>query len=166
MKIELENKRKAIILTIIVFIVLFCLLGLPVFFRMFFRESFTYHIIVDYLYLFWIVLFLFLYFVSIGVFYYKIIFEDSSFLIRSRRSLSGLFGGKNYQLEISNDMLIGFKFFSRGISFNDTLLIQMRSHSRKKSAVRIPLTLLSKDRRNKISNILNNIIQKNECQTN
>jgi hypothetical protein len=166
MKIELENKRKAIILTIIVFIVLFCLLGLPVFFRMFFRESFTYHIIVDYLYLFWIVLFLFLYFVSIGVFYYKIIFEDSSFLIRSRRSLSGLFGGKNYQLEISNDMLIGFKFFSRGISFNDTLLIQMRSHSGKKSAVRIPLTLLSKDRRNKISNILNNIIQKNECQTN
>jgi len=166
MKIELENKRKAIILTIIVFIVLFCLLGLPVFFRMFFRESFTYHIIVDYLYLFWIVLFLFLYFVSTGVFYYKIIFEDSSFLIRSRRSLSGLFGGKNYQLEISNDMLIGFKFFSRGISFNDTLLIQMRSHSRKKSAVRIPLTLLSKDRRNKISNILNNIIQKNECQTN
>ena len=166
MKIELENKRKAIILTIIVFIVLFCLLGLPVFFRMFFRESFTYHIIVDYLYLFWIVLFLFLYFVSIGVFYYKIIFEDSSFLMRSRRSLSGLFGGKNYQLEISNDMLIGFKFFSRGISFNDTLLIQMRSHSGKKSAVRIPLTLLSKDRRNKISNILNNIIQKNECQTN
>lgn len=166
MKIELENKRKAIILTIIVFIVLFCLLGLPVFFRMFFRESFTYHIIVDYLYLFWIVLFLFLYFVSTGVFYYKIIFEDSSFLIRSRRSLSGLFGGKNYQLEISNDMLIGFKFFSRGISFNDTLLIQMRSHSGKKSAVRIPLTLLSKDRRNKISNILNNIIQKNECQTN
>lgn len=166
MKIELENKRKAIILTIIVFIVLFCLLGLPVFFRIFFRESFTYHIIVDYLDLFWIVLFLFLYFVSIGVFYYKIIFEDSSFLIRSRRSLSGLFGGKNYQLEISNDMLIGFKFFSRGISFNDTLLIQMRSHSRKKSAVRIPLTLLSKDRRNKISNILNNIIQKNECQTN
>jgi len=166
MKIELENKRKAIILTIIVFIVLFCLLGLPVFFRMFFRESFTYHIIVDYLYLFWIVLFLFLYFVSIGVFYYKIIFEDSSFLIRSRRSLSGLFGGKNYQLEISNDMLIGFKFFFRGISFNDTLLIQMRSHSGKKSAVRIPLTLLSKDRRNKISNILNNIIQKNECQTN
>lgn len=166
MKIELENKRKAIILTIIVFIVLFCLLGLPVFFRMFFRESFTYHIIVDYLYLFWIVLFLFLYFLSKGVFYYNIIFEDSSFLIRSRRSLSGLFGGKNYQLEISNDMLIGFKFFSRGISFNDTLLIQMRSHSRKKSAVRIPLTLLSKDRRNKISNILNNIIQKNECQTN
>ena len=166
MKIELENKRKAIILTIIVFIVLFCLLGLPVFFRMFFRESFTYHIIEDYLYLFWIVLFLFLYFVSIGVFYYKIIFEDSSFLIRSRRSLSGLFGGKNYQLEISNDMLIGFKFFSRGISFNDTLLIQMRSHSGKKSAVRIPLTLVSKVRRNKISNILNNIIQKNECQTN
>ena len=166
MKIELENKRKAIILTIIVFIVLFCLLGLPVFFRMFFRESFTYHIIVDYLYLFWIVLFLFLYFVSTGVFYYKIIFEDSSFLIRSRRNLSGLFGSKNYQLEISNDMLIGFRFLYRGISFNDTLLIQMRSHSGKKSAVRIPLTLLSKDRRNKISNILNNIIQKNECQTN
>jgi hypothetical protein len=100
------------------------------------------------------------------VFYYKIIFEDSSFLIRSRRSLSGLFGSKNYQLEISNDMLIGFRFLYRGISFNDTLLIQMRSHSGKKSAVRIPLTLVSKVRRNKISNILNNIIQKNECQTN
>lgn len=166
MKIELENKRKTILLSIIGFIVLFCSGGLPVLFRIFFRESFFYHSIVDYLYLFWIVLFLFLYFLSKGVFYYNIIFEDSSFLIRSRRSLSGLFGGKNYQLEISNDMLIGFKFFSRGISFNDTLLIQMRSHSGKKSAVRIPLTLVSKVRRNKISNILNNIIQKNECQTN
>ena len=111
-------------------------------------------------------LFLPLYVLITGVYYFKFIFEDSSFLIRSRRSLSGLLGGKNYQLEISNDMLIGFKFFSRGISFNDILLIQMRSHSGKKSAVRIPLTLLNKDRRNKISNILNNIIQKNECQTN
>ena len=166
MKIELENKRKAIILTIIVFIVLFCLLGLTVFFRIFFRESFIYHIILDNLYFLWVLLFLSLYILITGVYYFQFIFEDSSFLIRSRRSLSGLLGGKNYQLEISNDMLIGFKFFSRGISFNDTLLIQMRSHSRKKSAVRIPLTLLSKDRRNKISNILNNIIQKNECQTN
>jgi len=166
MKIELENKRKTILLSIIGFIVLLFSAGLPVLFRIFFRESFFYHSIVDYHYLFWIVLFLFLYFLSKGVFYYNIIFEDSSFLIRSRRSLSGLFGGKNYQLEISNDMLIGFKFLSRGISFNDTLLIQMISHSGKKSAVRIPLTLLSKDRRNKILNILNNIIQKNECQTN
>ena len=166
MKIELQNKKKSTFLTIIITLLLCFTIVVPIIFRIFFRESFTYHIIVDYLYLFWIVLFLFLYFVSTGVFYYKIIFEDSSFLIRSRRSLSGLFGGKNYQLEISNDMLIGFKFFSRGISFNDTLLIQMRSHSGKKSAVRIPLTLLSKDRRNKISNILNNIIQKNECQTN
>jgi hypothetical protein len=166
MKIELENKRQSIILTIIFFIVLFCLLGLPLFFRIFFRESFIYHIILDNLYLFLVVLFLPLYVLITGVYYFKFIFEDSSFLIRSRRSLSGLLGGKNYQLEISNDMLIGFKFFSRGISFNDILLIQMRSHSGKKSAVRIPLTLLNKDRRNKISNILNNIIQKNECQTN
>ena len=166
MKIELENKRQSIILTIIFFIVLFCLLGLPLFFRIFFRESFIYHIILDNLYLFLVVLFLPLYVLITGVYYFKFIFEDSSFLIRSRRSLSGLLGGKNYQLEISNDMLIGFKFLSRGISFNDTLLIQMISHSGKKSAVRIPLTLLSKDRRNKISNILNNIVQKNECQTN
>ena len=166
MKIELENKRQSIILTIIFFIVLFCFGGLTVFFRIFFRESFIYHIILDNLYFLWVVLFLSLYILITGVYYFQFIFEDSSFLIRSRRSLSGLLGGKNYQLEISNDMLIGFKFLSRGISFNDTLLIQMISHSGKKSAVRIPLTLLSKDRRNKILNILNNIIQKNECQTN
>jgi hypothetical protein len=166
MKIKLQNKRSSIILTTIVAIILFILGGIPVIFSIFFRESLISHLFLEYFYLFWVVLFLYLYIFSTGVYYYQVIFENSSFLITSRRSLTGLFGGKNYQLEISNDMLIGFKFFSRGISFNDILLIQMKSNSGKKSAVRIPLTLVSKGRRDRMSNILNNIIHKNECQTN
>jgi len=166
MKIKLQNKKISIILTIIVATILFIFGVIPVLFNIFFRQSLISQFLLDYLYLFWVVLFLYLYFFSTGVYYYQVIFENSSFLIKSRRSLTGLFGGKNYQLEISNDMLIGFKFFTRGISFNDILLIQMKSNSGKKSAVRIPLTLVSKRRRDRMSNILNNIIQKNECQTN
>jgi len=166
MKIKLQNKRSSIILTTIVAILLFILGGIPVIFSIFFRESLISHLFLEYFHLFWVVLFLYLYIFSTGVYYYQVIFENSSFLITSRRSLTGLFGDKNYLLEISNDMLIGFKFFTRGISFNDILLIQMKSNSGKKSAVRIPLTLVSKGRRDRMSNILNNIIQKNECQTN
>ena len=94
-------------------------------------------------------------------FYYKIKFDSSSLRIQSRRTISSIFGSKSYNLEISNDMLIGFRFFRDFFSINDKLLIQMRSSSGRKSAIRIPMTLLGKKRKVKLTKILNNIIQNN-----
>ena len=106
--------------------------------------------------------FIFLFYIIYhGIFYYKIKFEYSSFLIQSRRTLSSWFGSKVYNLELSNDMLIDFRFIRNFLSINDKLLIQMRSSSGRRSAVRIPLTLVGKKRKVKLTNILNNIIQNN-----
>ena len=51
------------------------------------------------------------------------------------------------------------------LSINDKLLIQMRSSSGRKSAVRIPLTLVDEKRKRKLEQIFNKIIQNNGCQT-
>ena len=117
------------------------------------------------LYLIYVGFLFFFYIIYYGIFYYKIKFEYSSFLIQSRRTLSSWFGSKVYNLELSNDMLIGFRFFRTFLSINDDLLIQMRSSSGRRSAVRIPLTLVGKKRKRKLEQIFNKIIQNNGCQT-
>ena len=109
-------------------------------------------------------MFLCLYFINTGIYNYKLKFEDSSFSICSRRTLSVFFGGKKYHLEISNDMLKDFRFMKRKSFLNDILLIQMLSCQGRKSAIRIPMTSLSKSSKLRISTILNNIIERSKCQ--
>ena len=82
-------------------------------------------------------------------------------MIESRRTISSFLGSKSYKIEISNQMLIGFRFIRSFFSINNYLLIQMISSGGRKSAVRIPMTLLTKKKKEKLINILNNIIQNN-----
>tara|TARA_B110000444_G_C18284436_1_gene342257 strand:+ start:151 stop:438 length:288 start_codon:yes stop_codon:yes gene_type:complete len=91
-------------------------------------------------------------------------FDDTSFIIRSRRSIMGQFGGKIYQVEILNSMLRGYKFISRKFSINDLLLIKIKNVKGRKSSIRIPLTIISRKRKKIIINILNNIILKNNVR--
>ena len=100
----------------------------------------------------------------LGIYKYKLKFEDSSFLIKSKRTVSSYFGSKLFNIELSNDMLIGFRFFEKKTFDYRCFTIQMVSNSGKRSAKRIPLTLLSHLTKDKISNLLDNIIQKNKCQ--
>ena len=98
------------------------------------------------------------------IYKYKLKFEDSSFLIKSSRTISSYFGSKLFCIELSNEMLIGFRFMKRKNLITDILLVQMVSNSGKRSLKRIPMTLLSHLTKDKISNLLDNIIQKNKCQ--
>lgn len=161
----IDNKKASRRLTLLVFGLLFFILVIPLIFHFFFYYSSFYKFMISNLYLIYVGFLFFFYIIYYGIFYYKIKFEYSSFLIQSRRTLSSWFGSKVYNLELSNDMLIGFRFFRNFLSINDKLLIQMRSSSGRRSAVRIPLTLVGKKRKRKLEQIFNKIIQNNECQT-
>ncbi len=157
----IDNKKASRRLTLLVVGLLFFMLVIPLIFNLIFYYSYFYKFMISNLYLIYVGFLFFFYIIYYGIFYYKIKFEYSSFLIQSRRTLSSWFGSKVYNLELSNDMLIGFRFIRNIFSINDHLLIQMISTRGRKSAIRIPLTLLGKKRKVKLSKILNNIIQNN-----
>jgi len=160
-KILIQNKKKSGILTVLVVALLFSISVIPLIFYTFFYHTVIYNFLISQNYWIYIVFILFFYFIYHGVYNYKIKFDNYSLLIQSRRTISSWFGSKVYNLEITNDMLIGFSFSRSLISINDKLLIQMKSSSGKKSAVIIPLTLLGRKRKIKLKKILNNIIQNN-----
>ena len=160
-KFLIHNKKQSIKLTLLVVVLFFSALIVPLIFHVYFYYTNIYKFIINNNYLIYIASFLFFYVIYNGIFYYKIRFDSSSLRIQSRRTISSWFGSKSYNLEISNDMIIGFSFHGSFLSINDKLLIQMRSSSGRKSAIRIPMTLLGKKRKVKITKILNNIIQNN-----
>ena len=164
-KLLIHNKKQSTKLTLLVIVLFFSSLIVPLVFHVYFYYSPFYKFMISNLYLIYVGFLFFFYITSNGIFYYKIKFDHSSFLIQSRRTLSSWFGSKVYNLELSNDMLIGFRFFRNFLSINNKLLIQFRSSSGRRSAVRIPLTLLGKKRKRKLEKIFNKIIQNNGCQT-
>ena len=164
MKQTLHNNKKSTILTIFVSLFLFMIVVIPIIFFMFLNSTIVYTFFRgNYLY-FLIVIFFYVFFINTGIYNYKLKFEDSSFLIKSKRTISGYIGSRLFFIELSNEMLIGFKFLKRKNLITDVLLVQMISSSGKRSAIRIPMTLLSHLTKNRISNLLDKIIQKNKCQ--
>jgi len=164
-QIVIHNKKESKILTILVAVLLFSFIAPPLMFYLFYHHSPLYKFMISNLYLIYVAFIFLFYIIYFGIFYYKIKFNYSSFVIQSRRILSSWFGSKVYNLELSNDMLIGFRFVGSFLCINDKLLIQMRSSNGRKSAVRIPLTLVGKKRKRKLEQIFNKIIQNNGCQT-
>ena len=160
-KILIHNKKQSIILTLLVVTLLFSILVIPFIFYTYFYHTDIYKFLIGYNYWIYIIFISFFYFTYHGIYSYKIKFDNYSLLIQSRRTLSSWFGSKVYNLEISNDMLIGFSFSRSLISINDKLLIQMKSSSGRKSAVIIPLTLLGRKRKKRLIERFNNIIVNN-----
>ena len=164
MKHIIHNNKKSKILTIFVTLFLFLIVSIPLIFNSFLNSTIVDSFIkTKYLYLI-VVIFFYVFFIKAGIYKYQLKFEDSSFLIKSNRTISSYFGSKLFHIELSNEMLIGFRFLKRKNLITDVLLVQMLSSSGKRSAKRIPMTLLSHLSKDKISNLLDNIIQKNKCQ--
>ena len=164
MKQIFHNNKKSKILTIFVCLFLFLILVIPIIFFTFLNSTIIYDFFKhNYLY-FFVVIFFYVFFINAGIYKYKLKFEDSSFLVKSSRTIGSYFGSKLFCIELSNEMLIGYSFLKRKNLITDVLLLKMVSNSGKRSAKRIPMTLLSQLTKDKISNLLDNIIQKNKCQ--
>ena len=161
MRKNLNNNNKSQILRIIVLLYLFIFIIIPFLIVQLLNSSFLYDFYNNNYIYFMIVTFILIYFYCTGIYRYKIKFEDSSFLVNSRNIIN-LIGGKLTQIELSNEMLRGFVFTKRKFFFTDILILKIISTSGKKSAVRIPITLLRNKNKEKIISILENIVSKNE----
>ena len=160
MKKTLDNSNKSKILRIIVILYSLFFIVIPYLIVQLLNSSLLYDFYNDNNIYFIIVNLIFIYFYFTGIHRYQIKFEDSSFFIKSRNIIN-LIGGKLTQIELSNEMLRGFKFKKRKF-FTDILILKIISVSGKKSAVRIPITLLKNKNKDKITTILEKIVHKNK----
>ena len=101
-----------------------------------------------------------LYFIFVGAFYYKVNVDPYVIQITSYRAILDLFKKKDY-VDIPHTMLIGYSFFDRPFSFNKTLMLKIESQSGKKVVKRFNITLMSKNEIERISEVFDGIIVKN-----
>ena len=161
MRKTLNNYNKSKILRLIIILYLLFFIIIPYLIVQFLNSSFLYDFYNNNHIYFIFTTLLFIYFYLVGIYRYKIKFEDSSFLINSKNTIN-LIGSKLNQIELSNDMLRGFKFLKRNFFLTDILILKIISDSGKKSAVRIPITLLRNKNKERITSILENIVRKNK----
>ena len=160
MKKTFNNNNKSKLLRIIVILFLLFFIVIPSLIVQFLNYSILYDFYNNNHIYFITVSLIFISIYCLGIYRFKIKFEDSSFLINSRNIIN-LIGGKLTQIELSNEMLRGFKFMKRKF-FTDILILKIISVSGKKSAVRIPITLLNNKNKEKITKILEKIVCKNK----
>ncbi|MAW21058.1 MAG: hypothetical protein CMD16_01510 [Flavobacteriales bacterium] len=101
----------------------------------------------------------FVYIIIKGIFFYKISIDNYVIQIVSSRTISGIFGKRNY-VDISHKMLEDYSFFERPFSINKTLMLKIRNNNRR-IIKRFNMTLISEEEIEGISSILDKIIVKN-----
>ena len=101
-----------------------------------------------------------LHFIFIGTFYYKVNVDSYVIQITSYRVLVDLFKKKDY-VDIPHTMLKNYSFFDRPFSFNKTLMLKIETQSGKKVVKRFNITLISENEIERISEVFDSIIVKN-----
>ena len=101
-----------------------------------------------------------LYFSIFGNFYYSVNIDSYVIQITSYRVLLDLFKKKDY-VDIPHTMLRDYSFFDRPFSFNKTLMLKIETQSGKKVAKRFNITLMSEKEIERISEVFDRIIVKN-----
>ena len=107
-----------------------------------------------------ITILLLIYFLTTGVYFYKIKIDAYVIDITSYRLLAFLFQKRNY-VDISHVMLLDYSFFDRPFSFNKTLMLKIESDSGKIVVKRFNLTLITEKEIVEISKVLDRIIVNN-----
>ena len=119
----------------------------------------TYFFIINILYRILSAVFI-LYFSIFGNFYYSVNIDSYVIQITSFRVLLDLFKNKDY-VDIPHTMLRDYSFFDRPFSFNKTLMLKIETQSGKKVAKRFNITLMSEKEIERISEVFDRIIVKN-----
>ena len=101
-----------------------------------------------------------LHFVFFGIFYYTVNIDPYVIQITSYRVLLDLFKKKDY-VDIPHTMLRDYSFFDRSLTFNKTLMLKIETQSGKKVAKRFNITLMSDNEIERISEVFDAIIVKN-----
>ena len=101
-----------------------------------------------------------LHFIFCGTFYYTVNIDLYVIQITSYRVLLDLFKKKDY-VDIPHTMLKDYSFFNRPFSFNKTLMLKIETQSGKKAVKRFNITLMSENEIERISEVFDSIIVKN-----
>ena len=100
------------------------------------------------------------YFIYTGVYIYKIKIDAYVINITSYRTITSIFHNRDY-IDIPHLMLQEYQFFNRTYSINRTLMLKLKTDSGKIVSKRFTLSLLGKKEQNRISKVLNQIIENN-----
>jgi len=101
-----------------------------------------------------------IYFLIVGIFKYTVNLDPYVIQITSHRVLLDFFKTKDY-VDIPHAMLRDYSFFNRPFSFNKTLMLKIETQSGKKVAKRFNITLMSENEIERISEVFDRIIVKN-----
>ena len=159
-KLICTNRKIAILITLIIIVFGLITILFPLLLLRIIPQSGIGNYVLEHLYYGYISIPILLYFIYIGIYFYKIKIDSYIIDVRSYRTISGIFQTPNY-IDIAHTMLSEFAFFNRPFSFNKTLMIKIKTATGKKVAKRFELTFLSKKEEEKISKVLDQIIARN-----
>ena len=159
-KLKCNNKTKMTFLVGGLFLLFFTAIIIPEWVIIYFPFSglsdfFTYNIIYSF-----ISAVVILHFIFVGTFYYKVNVDPYVIQITSYKVILDLFKNKDY-VDIPHTMLKDYSFFDRPFSFNKTLMLKIETQSGKKVVKRFNITLISKNEIERISEVFDGIIVKN-----
>ncbi|MBC8265909.1 MAG: hypothetical protein H8E84_02995 [Flavobacteriales bacterium] len=158
-----SNLKSAYLITAVIFFVGMITLALPLFFIKTFPSSILTTTFTSFPYSLISVfgLAFLLYFIFTGVYFYTFIIDNYIVEIKSKRTISGFFSKKNNIIEMPKRTIVRYAFYNRPFTFNTTLMIKIKLSERKSLAKRFQLSFLTKKQKEKISVILDNIVENN-----
>jgi hypothetical protein len=158
--LQTSNMDKAIIITILIVAFAFVTVIIPFLLVNYFPRSLVgNHLLTNINFIFFTAPILF-YFIYTGVYIYKIKIDPYIINITSYRTLTSIFHNSDY-IDISHLMLQEYQFFNRPYTINRTLMLKLKTDGGKIVAKRFTFSLLGKKEQNRISNVLNQIIEHN-----
>ena len=159
-KLNFNNKTKMISLVGGLFLLFFSLVIIPEWFIIYLPYSNLSNFFTNNIMYSIITLVVILYFIFVGIFYYKVNIDPYVIQLTSHRVLLDFFNKKDY-IDVPHSMLRDYSFFDRSFSFNKIIILKLETNSGRKIAKKFHVTLMSEDEIERISKVFDRIIVKN-----
>ena len=156
-----SNKDKALLLTFLVVIFTLSTIIIPLIFINYISQSIVGNYLTLNLEFILFSIFVLLYFIYTGIFMHRITIDPYVITIASFRTISSFFTRKDY-IDISHLMLKEYAFFDRPFTFNRILMIKIKTENDRVIAKRFTLSLLSNKEKQRISEVLDQILVNNK----
>ena len=158
--LKISNGKRAFVATVFVLAFFFFTVIAPVVMINLIPQSGLAHYFLDHANYSLVAIPILIYFIYIGVYYFKIKIDHYVIDVTSARALTGVFLKKNY-IDISHTMLSDYAFYDRPFSFNKTLVIKIQTEENKIVVKRFNFSFITEREISVISSTLDRIIVKN-----
>ena len=124
--LNVTNLKLARLMTFLIIVFGLATVLMPFLLTHFIPQSGIGHYILEYFYYIYYCIPILIYFIYTGIFYYDIKIDSYTVNIRSNRTISGVFMPLN-RVDIAHSMVTDFAFFNRRLSFNQVLMIKIKT---------------------------------------